>query len=184
MSAISGASLHPPSLPRTTQCSRVTPWYVAYTRPRQETIAEQNLLAQGFHVYLPLYKAYKKQQAVLEPMFPRYIFFRPCRPQQSIATVKSTRGVTCLIMFGPEMAIMREQTLDAIRSLEQQRNNLDPGELSPLKPGRRARIRDTALGGLEGLIHSVSTKRVTLLLEILGQERFLTVYADSLELAD
>jgi hypothetical protein len=40
------------------------------------------------------------------------------------------------------------------------------------------------LGGLEGLIHSVSTKRVTLLLEILGQERFLTVYADSLELAD
>jgi transcriptional antiterminator RfaH len=117
-------------------------------------------------------------------MFPRYIFFRPCRPQQSIATVKSTRGVTCLIMFGAEMAIMREQTLDAIRSLEQQRNNLDPGELSPLKPGRRARIRDTALGGLEGLIHSVSTKRVTLLLEILGQERFLTVYADSLELAD
>jgi len=188
MSAISGASLHPnvrpPSSGGSTQNSRKAPWYVAYTRPRQEAIAEQNLLAQDFHVYLPLYKAYKKQQAVLEPMFPRYIFFRPSRPQQSIATVKSTRGVTCLIMFGPEMAIMREQTLDAIRSLEQQRNSLDLGELSPLKPGRRVRIRDSAFEGMEGLVHAVSSRRVILLLEILGQERFLTVCSDSIELAD
>lgn len=44
-------------------------------------------------------------------------------------------------MFGPEMAIMREQTLDAIRSLEQQRNNLDPGGLPAQARTPRAHTR-------------------------------------------
>ena len=56
-------------------------WYVAYTHPKREQISALNLEQQKFEAYLPLYKTCKKQSAgllsTLEPMFPRYVFFRP-----------------------------------------------------------------------------------------------------------
>jgi hypothetical protein len=54
-------------------------WFLAYTRPRLETVALQNQHQQGFDAYLPLYKRLKKTDAGLatafELMFPRYVFF-------------------------------------------------------------------------------------------------------------
>ena len=59
-------------------------WYLAYTKPKQESVAQFNLEQQGFEVYLPLFKKFKKTEqgpvALFEPMFPRYILFRPSRP--------------------------------------------------------------------------------------------------------
>ncbi|TEA79944.1 transcription termination/antitermination protein NusG [Allopusillimonas ginsengisoli] len=160
------------------------PWYLAYTRPRQESIALANLQAQGFNVYLPMYKTYKKQELGYEPMFPRYIFLQPCSPNQSLATVRSTRGVTNLIRFGIEIATVRLTMLDAIRALERRRNETPETELSTLRPGRRARVCDSPFSGLEGLISAVSSKRVTLLLEILGQQRELKISPSKLEALD
>ena len=37
------------------------PWYVAYTKPRQERIALENLEQQQFNTYLPLFKKLKKE---------------------------------------------------------------------------------------------------------------------------
>src|SRR5690606_7210496 len=67
-------------------------WYVAYTEARKETVAQVNLERQRFLVYLPLYKMIRKRSApteagpveTFEPMFPRYLFFRPSSQQQSI----------------------------------------------------------------------------------------------------
>ncbi len=160
------------------------PWYVAYTRPRQEGIALANLQAQGFNAYLPQYKTYKKQELGYEPMFPRYIFLQPGNPQQSIATVRSTRGISTLIRFGLEIATMPTSMLEAIRALEQLRNDTPETELAALRPGRRVRVCDSPLDGLEGLVQSVSSKRVTLLLEILGQERELKISPHKLEIVD
>ena len=71
-------------------------WYLTYTRPRLETVALQNLQQQGFDAYLPLYKCLKKTdagiQAIFVPMFPRYVFFRPSHPAQSIAPVALDPG--------------------------------------------------------------------------------------------
>lgn len=37
-------------------------WYLAYTKPRQEQIAQVNLEQQAFEAYLPLYKKFKKTE--------------------------------------------------------------------------------------------------------------------------
>ena len=59
-------------------------WYLVYTKPKQENIAYLNLQQQGFQAYLPLYKNLKNTLASgligFEPMFPRYVFFRPGPP--------------------------------------------------------------------------------------------------------
>lgn len=149
------------------------PWFLAYTKPRQEQIAQTNLEQQAFDAYLPLYKKFKKTEqgpvALFEPMFPRYIFFRPSQPGQSISAVRSTKGIATLVRFGFEPAVLADELVQRIRQLEQDRSHATLQELSNLKAGQTVRLKHTALGGVEGLIQSVSSKRVAVLLEILGR---------------
>jgi transcriptional antiterminator RfaH len=148
-------------------------WYLAYTKPREEKIAEVNLQQQNFEAYLPLYKKFKKTEqgpvALFEPMFPRYILFRPSKPEQSISAVRSTKGIATIVRFGFEPAMLQDDLVQRIRQLEQDRNHATLQELSNLKAGQTVRLKHTALGGVEGLIQSVSSKRVAVLLEILGR---------------
>jgi transcriptional antiterminator RfaH len=163
-------------------------WYLAYTKPRQEEVARFNLEQQGFEFYLPLYKKFKRTEqgpvSVYEPMFPRYIFFRPAREGQSISTVRSTRGITSLVRFGFEPAVIDDELLRGIRRIEEDRNHATLLELSNLKPGQAVRLKHAALAGVEGLIQSVSSKRVAVLLEILGRPAVVQLEHHQVELRD
>lgn len=163
-------------------------WYLAYTKPRQEQIALVNLQQQAFEAYLPLYKKFKKTEqgpvALFEPMFPRYILFRPGKPEQSISVVRSTKGIATIVRFGFEPALLADELVRRIRLLEEDRNHATLLELSNLKAGQTVRLKHTALGGIEGLIQSVSSKRVAVLLEILGRPTVVQVEHHQVELTD
>ena len=162
-------------------------WYVAYTQPRREELALYNLEQQGFNAYLPRYKTFKKSPAGLlaafEPMFPRYVFFRPGNAKQSISGARSTRGVAFVLSFGFNPAMLKAEQLLAIQLCESERNRADLAEVSPFQPGLQVRLRHCGLQGLEGLVQSVSAKRVTLLLELLGRPVTVGVEHHQLELA-
>lgn len=162
-------------------------WYLVYTKPKQENVALLNLQQQGFHAYLPLYKNFKKTLSTgylgHEAMFPRYVFFQPANAAQSIASARSTRGVVSLVRFGYEPAVVKDDTLQGIRLFEELRNNAGLAEISPLQPGTSVRFKHTALKGLQGLVKSVSSKRVAVLLELLGQDQLVHVEHSQLELA-
>lgn len=163
-------------------------WYVAYTKPRQEEVAQTNLARQDFQTYLPLFKTLKgtvhdAPQLTLEPMFPRYIFFKPGTQRQSIAAARSTRGVNALVSFGSRLAVIQDKGLEAIKLIEERRNQAGLQIISPFQPGRRVRLRNSALDGAEGLVQSVSAKRVMLLMEILGRTKTIKVEHGQLELA-
>jgi transcriptional antiterminator RfaH len=169
-----------------------TAWHVAYTKPRQEEVAKINLERQDFEVYLPLFKTFKKprksgdasQASVLlihEPMFPRYVFFKPKSATQSLGTLRSTRGVTSVVMFGATFAQVTVELLQSIRAAEQLRNDAGLDQVSAFQPGSRVRLSDPALTGLEGLVQEVSAKRVILLLEILGRQKTLKVEFSQIE---
>ena len=163
-------------------------WYLAYTKPRQEEIARFNLDQQGFESYLPLYKKFKKTElgpvSIFEPMFPRYIFFRPGKVGQSISSVRSTKGITTIVRFGFEPAVIDEELLRRIRQLEEDRNHATLQDISNLKAGQAVRLKHTALGGVEGLIQSVSSKRVAVLLEILGRPAVVQLEHHQVEVKD
>lgn len=154
-------------------------WFVAYTRPQLETLAVHNLDAQGFDSYLPLYKRLKKvgdsSKMVFEPMFPRYVFFRPLRSGQSIAPVSATRGVSHVIRFGVKLARVRQEIVEAIRHFEAERSVMDEAALTSLRPGDRVRICDQALQGVECLVHKVSSRRVSVLLELMGRPQLVNL---------
>lgn len=162
-------------------------WYVAYTQPKREPLAVSNLIQQGFQAYLPQYKILKKSPAgllpVFVPMFPRYVFFRPGSARQSISGARSTRGVAFTLSFGVNPAVLRPEQLRAIQLCESQRNQAGLEEISPFQPGLKVRLRHCGLQGMEALVQSVSAKRVTLLLELLGTQSAVHVEHHQLELA-
>lgn len=150
------------------------PWYVVHTKVRQEQTACENLARQGYKVYLPQIKMLKRsrgrQQAQYEPLFPRYIFLQPGSAAHSISPVHSTLGVSTIVRFGQEPAVIRLETLGAIRNFETRRNGASDLEISPFQPGVHIRVADGPLIGREGLISDVSQERVVVLMNLLGQD--------------
>lgn len=163
-----------PGAPLAEELSADRPWYVAHTKVRQEQTACENLARQGYKVYLPRIKVLKRsrgrQQVQFEPMFPRYIFFQPGSAAHSISPVRSTLGVSTIVRFGQEPAVMRLETLRGIREFESRRNETPDLEISPFQPGVHIRVAAGPLAGLEGLISDVSQERVVVLMHLLGQD--------------
>ena len=161
-------------------------WYVAYTQPKREQVAADNLMRQGFEAYLPLYRTFQKTQrkssSGFEPLFPRYTFFRP-GAGQSLSAARSTRGVAFVLSFGCQPAVLKNEALEAIRQFEHQRSLADVCELRPFRTGAKVRLAAENLCGIEGLVTSVSDKRVNVLIEILGGHRKISVEHHQLTLA-
>ena len=160
-------------------------WFVAYTKPKSEFIAQVNLMQQGFEVYLPLYKKFKKTELgskpQFEPMFPRYIFFRIQKEQQSLSTVRSTKGVNNLVRFGFEPARIQDELIAIIRDLEVSRNDITIAQASSFQVGQSVRLKHNALANLQGLVQGVGSKRIAVLLEILGRPTVVQVEHHQIE---
>jgi len=98
--------------------------------------------------------------------------------------VRSTKGITTIVRFGFEPAVIGDALLHRIRQLEEDRNHATLLELSNLKAGQTVRLKHSALGGVEGLIQSVSSKRVAVLLEILGRPTLVQLEHHQVEVKD
>jgi transcriptional antiterminator RfaH len=161
-------------------------WYVAYTQPKSEKIAVENLDRQGFETYCPQYKVFKKTPVgpvgAMEVMFPRYVFFKPRDARLSISAARSTRGVSFVLSFGTTPALLKNSEFLALQKFEEAQNQTDLATLSPFQPNRKVRLLDKSLNGLEGLVQSVSGKRVFVLLQLLGRENLVSVDHNQIQL--
>lgn len=145
----------------------------------QEQTAFDNLARQGYSVYLPRIRLLKRirgrQLLRQEPLFPRYLFLQPGSATHSIAPVRSSIGVSALVRFGQEPAVMLPQALEGIRAFETQRNEAPYEQISPFKPGTRVSVVAGPLNGLEGLVSEVSHERVVALMQLLGTTAKVTL---------
>ncbi len=158
-------------------------WYAVCCKPRQETIAEENLLRQGYRVYLPriLNTRHRHGQwtGVVEPLFPRYLFIRVDPTLRSTAPVRSTRGAIGLVRFGGQPAIVPQEVIDAIV----QREAPDSGLYKDGRPlfcaGEPVKLAEGPLAGMEGVfVEKDGEKRVIVLLELLGKANKIRVNRD------
>ena len=149
-----------------------TAWLVAMTKPKMEHHAAMELGNQNYDVYLPLWSELKRKpdgyQRVETVMFPRYLFVRPSHAQQSVAPIRSTRGVQQLVRFGMQMAYASQSIIDAIQSLEAKRlRQTDP--VKPFNKGDAVEVLDGPFKGVKGKVLSSNQERVILLFNVLGQ---------------
>ena len=163
--------------------ARTERWYAVCCKPRQEAIAEENLLRQGFHVYLPRICMRQRRRGrwidAVEVLFPRYIFIRIDPSQKSTATVRSTRGAIGLVRFGGQPAVIPDAVMEALRQREDGESGLHQDERPLFKAGETVKLVDGPLAGMEGVFSEKDGEiRVIVLLELLGKANKVTVSRD------
>lgn len=162
-------------------------WYLIYTKPRQERLAQENLDNQGYMTYLPLIQRNRKRNGkrttTVEAFFPRYLFISLNTTTDNWAPIRSTFGVANIVRFTQYPSIVSDSLISLLMSNE----NPDTGlydENFKFKLGDGVRITDGALVGYEGLFKARSgEERVIVLLNVMGNQTAVKVDVDALELA-
>ena len=158
-------------------------WFAVCCKPRQELVAQENLVRQGFHVYLPRIQIKKRHRGhwldVIEVLFPRYIFIRTDPVKNSLAPVRSTRGVVGLVRFGGQPAMVADEVMDALLKREDSVTSLHRDSRPLFNIGEPVRLVEGPLAGMEGVfVQEDGEKRVVVLLEMLGKANKVRVDRD------
>lgn len=160
-------------------------WYLVYAKVRQERVAQENLLRQGYETYLPLMRQVRRRGgrriAGIGPMFPRYLFIHLDNQSDNWSPIRSTLGVVSLVRFGREAAQVPDGLIGALRQREDEQGlQMFPGD--EYQPGSRVRITEGSFAGYEGVFLAKSSRdRVVLLLDILGKYTRAVVGVDVIE---
>lgn len=153
-------------------------WYLIHTKIRQEAVALENLERQGFECFVPLMRAEKlrrgKLQVVQEPLFPRYLFIRLSTgiDAQSWSPIRSTMGVSRMVMFGQTPAKVTDELLQLIRE------QTASGEVHQrhFAPGEAVQVTTGPFAGIEAIYQMADGDgRVMVLLNILSKPVQLSI---------
>jgi transcription termination/antitermination protein NusG len=155
-------------------CARMTmvnlspQWYALTVKPNHERAAAQSLECRGLEAFLPLYRARRRwSDRVKEldlPLFAGYIF---CRfPGVERARVLAAPGVTSVVGFGSQPAVVPDNEIQAVRVMVGSGLPVSPWPF--LRVGDRVRIEGGPLYGLEGILSQVKDAwRVVVNVELL-----------------
>lgn len=159
-------------------------WYLVYTKPHQEAVAQQQLEQQGYATYLPMITNAKRRNGrrryVNEPFFPRYLFIHLDQTTDNWAPIRSTIGVSTLVRFGQTPTQVDDDLIEMIRSRE------TPDGLHQLEDeirgGDNVRVLEGPMMGFEGVfVARTGEQRVMLLLELMGKTTRVQIDMDAIE---
>jgi len=94
-------------------------WILVYTKAKEEQKAKRNLQNQGFEIFLPMISFAKLNQSksiTLKAMFPGYLFVKINTELDKWNRIRSTRGVSHLVVFGQRLAEIPNQVIAYLKS--------------------------------------------------------------------
>lgn len=152
-----------------------TRWYVVQTQVNGEAKAAQNLLRQGFDIYLPRYlkrrRHARKVDFAAKPLFPRYLFVAIDTAAQRWRSIQSTQGVSRLVCNGEEPAALPNGVLGALRAREDDCGFVRMDAKPAFTPGDKVRVLAGAFMDSAGLFDGMGDHdRVAILLDLLGRK--------------
>lgn len=155
-------------------------WYVVCCKPRQESIAQDNLERQNYRTYLPRLQTRKRRGGkwveTVEALFPRYLFIHVNPEEQSVAPVRSTRGAVGLLRFAGQPARVPDEIVDSIRQREDSAVGYRREGRPQFQKGATIKLIDGPLAGMEGIFGQPDgEERVVVLLDLLGKANTLAV---------
>jgi transcriptional antiterminator RfaH len=146
-------------------------WYLATSKPRQESRAVENLLNQGITAYSPQLNVEKiragKKVIVSEAMFSGYVFIQLSPEDGLWHKVKSTRGIRDWVRFSTNLAKL---PCNLVEQLIKQ-DNLDSKVMVKkiYTPGELVRVLSGPFEGLKGIYQAGSgEERAMILIDFLG----------------
>jgi transcription elongation factor/antiterminator RfaH len=145
-------------------------WYVVYSKPHKEGLAQFHLRLKGLEVFFPrlLLPEFLQKRKRVVPLFPNYLFVRIHISEEYHYVVWSP-GVKRFVSFNDAPAAMDETV---IKYLMQQANPAGViAARSNLKVGQEIRISGGPFDGLAGIIQQPpdARGRVKILMELLSR---------------
>jgi transcriptional antiterminator RfaH len=158
-------------------------WYVAQTQVNAEAKAAQNLLRQGFGVYLPRYLKRRSHARKIEkigaPLFPRYLFVSIDIAAQRWRSVQSTFGISHLVLNGSDPAPVAGAVIDALKAREDASGFVKLDQRPKFAIGEKVRVLAGVFAENLGLFDGIADRdRVAILLELLGRKVRVSIDAD------
>lgn len=127
-------------------------WYALYTCARHEKQVAEQIERRSMTCFLPLYRSvrrWKDRRKELEvALFPGYVFVRMALENR--LRVLQLPGVVRLVSFNGQPAVLPASEMEALQARLSSAVGVEPHPY--LKAGRRVRVRQGAMEGLEGII--------------------------------
>lgn len=163
-------------------------WYVLQTQVNCEARAAQNLMRQGFEVYLPRYLKRRcharKVDFIAKPLFPRYMFVAIDVAVQRWRSIQSTFGVSRLVSDGDYPAPVPEGVVQALKTREDDKGFVQLDSRHVFASGDKVRVLAGAFMDNAGLFNGIADRdRVSILLELLGRKVRVLLDADMIAAA-
>jgi transcription antitermination factor NusG len=141
----------------------------------------RQLLARGFHPFVPRIEAWTRRSNTRRlttfPLFPGYLFLNDALDKARHVEVRKARGVTAILGDGWDRpAVIPENEIDAIRKVVEA--HVPAFAHAYLKEGRRVRIEDGPLAGVEGVLLRVRPDKGLLVLSVEMLQRSVAVEVD------
>ena len=150
-------------------------WYLIKTKTRQENIAIQNLKNQEYSTYCATVKIDNKHVV----LFPGYIFIHLDNKKENWSPIHSTKGVVNFVRFGLNFAQVPDTVIEFLKA-NQLINKEKLENLNQFKSGDKVQITDGVLKNCVAIFKSFkSDERVTLLMNLLGQQQSITIKQES-----
>jgi transcriptional antiterminator RfaH len=148
-------------------------WYVVHSQVNGEAKAAQNLLRQGYQVYLPRYvkrrRHARKVDFVARPLFPRYLFVAIDMATQRWRSIQSTLGVAHLVNNGDAPAVVPAGIIAALKARENDKGLIAIDARPKFARGDKVRVLAGAFMDSAGLFDGMEDRdRVSILLDMLG----------------
>jgi len=133
-------------------------WIVVRSKPRSEKIAYAQLKEKEIEAYLPLLKERRKwsdrKKWVEFPLFSSYLFAK-IEIKNSIFVLQ-TNGVSSLVKFGEEIAIVRDEVVNAIKLALDGGYQLTPAEY--FIAGNAVEVIEGPMRGVKGIVAQLKGK--------------------------
>jgi transcriptional antiterminator RfaH len=148
-----------------------TSWFLAQLKPNCAGVADKNLKRQGFKTFLPLQEETGQRNGkfvtAMRPLFPGYIFVAFDVAQGLWRKVNSTYGITRLVSFGKEPAVVPTDLVAQLMARCDASGQVLPPRI--LKPGDQVTLINGAFANFAAEVETIAPdRRVWVLMEIMG----------------
>lgn len=155
-------------------------WFVAYTHPHKEDLAQHHLHLQNFETYCPRYKRIRhharKIDTIFAPLFPRYLFVSIDLAKDRWRSINGTRGIHYLLMRQDKPVVISTLMIDSLRMKEDDEGAVPVTSLMLFAQGQQVNITQGFFEGHTATFEKMNDNhRVKLLLKFLGQEQHIDI---------
>ncbi|MBA3664534.1 MAG: UpxY family transcription antiterminator [Bacteroidetes bacterium] len=146
-------------------------WKALYVASRSEKKVVVRLQELGIEAYLPLKKEQKqwsdRKKIVISPLINGYVFVNITDQQREL--VFKASGVIQYVRYNGGDAIIREQEIMVLKSIEEKGYYAEAGTIEKFGSGERMLIKHGQFKGMTGIVERSSGKEIyTILLESIG----------------